>query len=602
MIARSVAFIKKILELFTTDERRTIYRLLMLVVLMAGLETLGVASIMPFIAVLANPEKVESSPYLHAFYTNAGFTNRQNFEFFLGLLVLFIFVGSVVVRGFTTWRLNRFVHLSTYTISRRLVYGYLHKPYEWFLHRHSSDLGKTILTEVEQVVGEALMPFLNLIAYGAVVFAIIALLMVVNPELTIYAGLSLGLAYGAIYVLFHKRLSQLGSERFAANKLRFQILSEAFGGIKELKVRRLEDVFVDRYSTPSKCYAVNKANAQAAMLLPRFALEVLIFGGMLVLLLYLMRTSNGIQEALPIITLYAFAGYRLAPALQQVYSQIANLRFAEPVLAHMHREVTSVTSEPSSKTVAEKIRFEKSIVLSNVTFKYPQSERAALKDINLEISKRKTIGLVGETGSGKTTLVDIILGLLRPTQGSLKIDDQIITEGNSVGWQKNIGYVSQSIYLADDSIAANIAFGIPENQIDLKAVERAARIANLHDYVVNELPDGYRTKVGERGVRLSGGQRQRIAIARALYHGPQVLILDEATSALDNLTEQYVMDAIRNLKHAVTVVVIAHRLTTVRDCDEIFLLSHGSIVASGTYDDLLDDSPVFRSMASNQLA
>lgn len=597
MNSHALTVIKKILGLLTADERRKATHLLLLILLMAGLETLGVASIMPFIAVLANPEIVERNSYLNAIYSGIGFTDQRSFQIFLGFVVLFVFVSSVAFKALTTWRLNRFVHLSTFSISSRLVSGYLHKPYEWFLNRHSSDLGKTVLSEVEQVVGEALMPLLNLIAYGAVVIALICLLMSVDPTLTLFVGLGLCVSYGAIYALLHKRISTLGSERFAANKARFQILAEAFSGIKELKVRHLEAVVVERFSAPARCYAVNKANVQAALLLPRFALEILVFGGMLVLLLYLMHTTAGIQQALPTITLFAFAGYRLTPALQQVYAQIANLRFAERVLQHVHDELTHFEPRPTSTTPLKKIALEKSIVLTEVSYRYPESDRRALAGIDLEIPKLMTVGLVGETGSGKTTLVDIILGLLKPTAGTLKVDGQIIDADNRAGWQKNIGYVSQTIHLADDSIAANIAFGVPEDEIDLASVERAARVANLHNYVI-ALPEGYLTKTGERGVRLSGGQRQRIAIARALYHNPQVLVLDEATSALDNLTEQAVMDAIRNLRHDLTVIVIAHRLSTVRDCDRIYLLGQGTILASGTFEELMERNTVFRSMAS----
>jgi ABC-type multidrug transport system fused ATPase/permease subunit len=242
------------------------------------------------------------------------------------------------------------------------------------------------------------------------------------------------------------------------------------------------------------------------------------------------------------------------------------------------------------------MRLMQDVVLENIVYQYPRAARPSLNDLCIRIPARSTVGLVGATGSGKTTMVDIILGLLQQQSGRLLVDGVEISGENRRNWQSSIGYVPQNIFLADDSVAANIAFGVAEQHIDQAAVERAARIANLHDFVVGGLPDGYRTSVGERGVRLSGGQRQRIGIARALYHRPQLLILDEATSALDNLTEQVVMDAVHNLGHEITIILIAHRLTTVRECDRIFLLDNGRVAAAGNFRELVDSNEVFRSM------
>jgi ABC-type multidrug transport system fused ATPase/permease subunit len=237
------------------------------------------------------------------------------------------------------------------------------------------------------------------------------------------------------------------------------------------------------------------------------------------------------------------------------------------------------------------------VVLDRVSYSYPEHSRTALKDVSLEIRTCTTVGIVGGTGAGKTTLVDMILGLLTPSSGEIRIDDVPLGIENMRPWQRAIGYVPQSIYLVDDTVARNIAFGLPPEAIDQAAIERAARLAALHDFVLSELPEGYNTIVGERGVRLSGGQRQRIGIARALYNQPSLLILDEATSALDNITERVVMEAVDTMRHEMTIVMIAHRLSTVRQCDVIHVMERGAIVASGTYDDLLDGNELFRKMA-----
>jgi ABC-type multidrug transport system fused ATPase/permease subunit len=314
--------------------------------------------------------------------------------------------------------------------------------------------------------------------------------------------------------------------------------------------------------------------------------------------LYLIAQSGSFASALPTIALYAFAGYRLMPALQAIYSAVTQLRFAGPALDALHADLMSL--QPAHPNFnQEAITLKQAITLNQIQFRYPNAPQPALKKLSLTIPAKSTVGLVGATGSGKTTTVDLILGLLEAQQGTLDVDGQAITEHNRRSWQRAIGYVPQQIYLADDTVAANIAFGLDAKDIDQSAVERAARIANLHEFVINELPQQYQTSVGERGVRLSGGQRQRIGIARALYHSPQVLILDEATSALDNLTEQAVMEAVHNLGHEITIILIAHRLSTVKACDTIFLLEKGELKAQGTFDELTHANEKFRAMAAS---
>jgi len=318
---------------------------------------------------------------------------------------------------------------------------------------------------------------------------------------------------------------------------------------------------------------------------------------MLLVILYLMAKSGSFASALPIISLYAFAGYRLMPALHQIYGAFTQLRFAGPALDALHADLMRLQPahpNPSQDAIA----LRQAITLNQIQYRYPNAPQPALKSLSLTIPAKSMVGFVGATGSGKTTTVDLILGLLEAQQGTLAVDGQVITEHNRRAWQRAIGYVPQQIYLADDTVAANIAFGLDAKDIDQEAVERAAKIANLHEFVINELPQQYQTTVGERGVRLSGGQRQRIGIARALYHNPQVLILDEATSALDNLTEQAVMEAVNNLGHDITIILIAHRISTVRQCDQIYLLERGKVKAGGTFDELVVNNAQFKSMAS----
>lgn len=571
-----------------------------MVLCMALLDMIGVASIMPFMAVLANPQTVETNSFLNAAFLATGFlgvTTTKQFLFFLGVVVFVLLVLSLGFKALTTYVQLRFTLMREYSIGKRFIENYLQQPYSWFLNRHSADLGKSILAEIGAVVGGGMVPMMTLISQGAVAVALLCLLVYVDLKLAIVVGLVLGVAYGLIFKATNGFLLHIGAERVKANQARFTVVTEAFGAAKEVKLASLEKVYVQRFASPAQTYAQHQASAQVISQLPRFALEAIAFGGMLLVVLYLMARSGGFAEALPVVALYALAGYRLMPALQQVYGAITQLRFVGPALEALHRDISDF--QPFYEYENGNLQpLTQSIAIKNIFYRYPNAARLALKDVSLNIKARTTVGLVGATGSGKTTTVDLILGLLEPNAGTLEVDGKIIDKSNRRAWQRCLGYVPQQIYLSDDTVAANIAFGVAPEAIDQIAVERAAKIANLHEFVSNEMPDGYKTSVGERGVRLSGGQRQRIGIARALYHNPQVLILDEATSALDNLTEQAVMEAVHNLGHNVTIILIAHRLSTVKECDTIFFLDKGEIHGHGTFKELTLSNERFRAMAA----
>lgn len=592
--------LKKLLDLLTPNERRRAALLLAMILIMALLDVVGVASIMPFMAVLANPKVIETNIILARIYATLGFKDAQSFMFFLGVTAFALLIVSIAFKGVTTYVQTRFVLMRGYSLILKLVKGYLRQPYAWFLNRNSADLGKTILSEVFEVVNSCMTPMMQLIAQGAVVCALIILLVVADPWLALVSGSFLGLAYLLIYVVMRSYLARLGAQRVAATEKMWQVISEAFGGIKEIKLGGLEEKYVKHFDKSLFLTIRSKAIVQVTPQVTRVLLELIVFGGMLLFILHLIASDGGISKALPILSLYAFAAYRLMPALQAVFGSLTQLRFAGTALDVLHSDIVALAPQRPADAHGAPIRLERCISLDAVTFTYNKAMQPALRDLNLRIPARSTVGMVGATGSGKTTTVDLILGLLEPDAGSLEVDGVPIDATNRRQWQRAIGYVPQQIYLADDTVAANIAFGLEPDQIDQGAVERSARIANLHDFVVNELPQGYVTTVGERGVRLSGGQRQRIGIARALYHNPQVLILDEATSALDNLTEQAVMEAMHNLGHEITIILIAHRLTTVRECDQIYMLRHGRVTAQGTYDQLIQGNEIFRAMAAHK--
>ena len=591
--------LKKLLFLLSFHERKNAIFLMGMVLFLALLEMIGVVSILPFMAVLMNPDLIDTNIVLNTAFkiSNAlGVETKKNFLFLLGVFVFLILMITLTFKFLTFYVQLRFTSSLNYKIAKRFMEGYLHQPYSWFLNRHSADLGKNILSEVNFIISQGITPMINLIKHSVVTFTLLIMLFFVDPILTLVVGLTFGLAYSLIYIIIKKIVSNIGQKRLEANKWIFASISEAFGAIKEIKVSGQEKTYINRFSEPSKTLARISALAGVINNLPRFVLEAISFGGMLLIILYLMLQKGNFYTAIPVIALYAYAGYRLMPTIQQIYTSLITLRYVGPALDALHKDLKSLKSL-NLKQNHNILSLKKNITLKNVNFNYPNTSRTALKNIQFSIYAKTRVGIVGTTGSGKTTTVDIILGLLEAQQGTLEVDGIEINKSNSRAWQRSIGYVPQHIFLSDDSVAANIAFGIQYEQIDYKAVERAAKIAMLHEFVTSELPQKYLTTIGERGVRLSGGQRQRIGIARALYHNPQVLILDEATSALDNNTEKQVMNEIKKLEKKITIVMIAHRLSTVRECDSIILLDKGEIKGQGTFEELVNSNDDFKAQS-----
>ena len=592
---------KKILYLLSSHERKRALLLLIMITIMALLDTMGIASILPFMAVLTNPDIIETNVILSkAFQVSSkfGIENNSQFLFALGVFVFLLLVISLTFKAITTYAQTRFIKMRQYSISKRIVENYIYQPYSWFLNRNSADLGKTILSEVDTIIGRGVTPMMELISRGMVSIALIILLLLVDTKLTIIVGFIIGGAYGLIFYFTNNYLKRIGGERLTNNKLRFIAISESFGAIKEVKVGGLEKTYIEQFSKPARTFATHQSTSALLAQMPRFFFEAIAFGGILLMILYLMIQTGSFNKALPIISLYVFAGYRLIPAFQQIYVSFNQLSFVGASLDFLYNDLKSLKHYQVDEN-QNKLFLNNSITLKQIYYNYPNNLQSTLKNINMNIAVNTTVGIVGATGSGKTTTVDIILGLLEAHKGSLEVDGQVITKNNFRAWQRSIGYVPQHIYLSDDTVAANIAFGIKPKDIDKTAVEKASKIANLHEFVMNELSNNYNTTVGERGIRLSGGQRQRIGIARALYHNPQILVLDEATSALDSYTESVVMDAIENLGKNKTVILIAHRLSTVKKCDKIFLLEDGQIKKEGTFEQLITTDYKFRNNKSN---
>jgi ATP-binding cassette, subfamily B, bacterial PglK len=577
---------RKLVDLLSRRERTYLGLLFAAVLVMAFLEMISVASVLPFLSVAADPGKIQTNPWLRWAYDSFGFTSANGFLLALAGAALATLIVSNVWIAATHWAEIRFTRGRHHGFSVRLLRRYLAQSYVFFLRRNSADLAKNILSEVNHATG-ALMSTLALTAKTLVALAIISLLVVFDPWVALFVTGILGGAYGAIYLYTRRLLRRLGKERVAANGARYKAASEAFGAIKDVKLLGKEDVLVAQFTGPSRRF--NNCQATAALIgnLPRHLFDVLAFGGILVIAIFLILRGEALEEAIPVLGLYAFAGYRLMPSLQQIFNSYTRLKFGAAAVENVHRELTQAAPGRRAQTAAVRslngsasqvLRLSDRLELEGITFTYPGAHKPALRDVTLTIEAMTTVGIVGPTGSGKTTLVDVILGLLRAQAGVIRVDGVPLTDANLRAWQNGLGYVPQHIYLSDDTIARNIAFGLPDAEIDRDAVERAARVANIHGFIAHELPEGYATVVGERGIRLSGGQRQRLGIARAVYHCPSVLVLDEATSALDYETESAVMEAIHRLAGETTIIMITHRLAgNGRSCDALYQVADGVV-------------------------
>ncbi|MEA1050961.1 ABC transporter ATP-binding protein [Lamprobacter modestohalophilus] len=595
--------LRKLKALLDPHDYRKVFLLLFIMIVTAFMQTAGVASVMPFLAVLSNPEVIDTNVWLNTVFQYLNYESKESFLHFLSVAAFLIFVSATALQALKQWAMVRFAQMQQYELSRRLMADYLRRPYSFFLNRNSGDLAKNVLQETAQAINGGLMPAMRLTSQILLASAMVTLLVAIYPNLAIIVAVTLGSIYGLIYLLAKTWLTKIGKDRVLANRDRFTAAAEAFAGAKEIRLLGREFDYLERYAKPSKRFAKHQANAAVLQNIPRYAIEALAFGGIMLVVLYLMGSKGSIDKVLPIIGVYALAGRQLIPAFQDIFSSVAQLRFSAPavdnILADLGGEEGSIQLPKRLQKFDPLVPVEK-IELVNVTYRYPECEEPALKALNLSIQANSTVGFVGPSGAGKSTLVDLLLGLLPPEEGDILIDDQPLVDNNRRHWQAAIGYVPQHIFLADQSVAANIALGLPESQIDREAVERASRLANLHEFVLSELPNGYDTIIGERGVRLSGGQRQRIGIARALYRDPAVIFFDEATSALDNATERAVMDAIHNLSGRKTILLVAHRLSTVKPCDCINVLVKGVLVEQGHWNQLIcQKGSQFEKLASN---
>lgn len=557
--------LSQVWSLFTPPERRKAVLMMVLIILMALTETAGVLSIMPFLSVLGRPEVIAEQPVLAALYAWSGLPDARSFIIALGIVSIIVVVLSSAFKTVTQHLINRFVHLQRHAISARLLAKYLAQPYAFFLTRNTAELNKNILSETDQLLFALIQPLAQLIAQGAVVLAMTVLVVVYDPRVALGIILAVGTLYGSIYWLVRRRLAHIGAERVLANRERFQAANEALSGIKDVKVTGSAAAYATRFNRASRLYSRHLATSDTLSQTPLYLVEAVGYCGLILIALYLLLRSGDIAQVLPSLGLYGFAAYRLLPAAQIMYRGFAKLRFSSASLLAIQQDL-ALPDEDLTRADSRRIEPKGGIRLEGIRFSYPSTpDRPIFNGLNLTIPANSTVAIVGRSGAGKSTLVDLLLGLMEPQAGSILVDGIPINADNVRSWQRSVAYVPQQVFLSDTTVAENIAFGIPLEQIDMESLEHAARSAQIHD-VIQSLPSSYMTTLGDRGTRLSGGQRQRIAIARALYRNAKVLILDEATSALDKETGSKVMRALHNLSSDRTIIVISHDEETAGSC------------------------------------
>ena len=565
----------KILRLMTNSDKKTAIWVCIISFALTIIDVAGMGSIIPFLAVLGDLELIDNNKYLSGLYQFLGLNDRLHFILIVGLFALAFLLLAGILRFFSFYSLSWFSNKLRYSIGTRLFQSYLSQEYKCFFYRNSSEMLKMIFTETDMMIGKSVLPFIRLINGGLTVLVIAIILLYIDFYLTFIVLAFFGGIYLFLIVGLRKFLERLGRQFRASNSQLYKMATESFGGIKDIKLRRSELNICKNFKAPAMNFAETYAKFQTISLAPRCFVEVFCFGGILTVALYYLKVNpNNLGGVLPTLGFYALAGYRLLPAAQGIFIALASINYGSSLIDNIlaDLEMGEEAGCVEHDEVKARLGLKESLKIAGLKFAYENVNCPVINSLSLDIKANTTTAIIGKTGSGKSTLIDIILGLLKPQAGFITVDNVKITEDNMAKWQNNLGYVPQNIFLVDASIKANIAFGIDPLNVDDKKVQQAAKLAQIHRFIIN-LPDGYDTITGERGVRLSGGQRQRIAIARALYHDPEVLLFDEATSALDMETEKELLSAIDNLKGRKTIVMVAHRPAALERCDQIIDLS-----------------------------
>jgi len=589
---------RKIWDLLTPAERRSAVVLLGLMFIGMVLETLGAGLMIPAIALLTQSDFARNYPALQPALHALGNPSEQSLVIGGMLALVGVYLIKTLFLTVLAWRQTRFTFGVQAQLSQRLFTVYLRQPYAFHLQRNSAQLIRNVLNEVSLFTGTGIQPGITLLAESLVLLGLCSLLLLVEPLGALIVVSVLGTAAWGFHRLTRGRIARWGEARQHHEGVRLQHLQQGLGGAKEVKLLGRETDFLEQFrlhnAQTARAWQLQTTLGQ----FPRLWLEMLAVSGLAILVISMLAQGRTLEVVLPTLGLFAAAAFRLLPSVNRVLGAVQSLRYVLPVFDILHTELRLTTPEVDD-THRPVTLFRTALELSQITYTYRGAAEPTLKDISLAIQRGESVGFIGASGAGKSTLVDILLGLLTPDRGEVRVDGKDL-QSNLRNWQDQIGYVPQSIFLTDDTLRRNVAFGLPNEQIDDAAVQRAIRAAQLEEFVAS-LPDGLETFVGERGIRLSGGQRQRIGIARALYHDPAVLVLDEATSSLDTATEHDVMQAVTALQGSKTVLIVAHRLSTVEHCDRLYRLEYGRVVAEGSLKPMLQSHKVDLPSASKDV-
>jgi ATP-binding cassette, subfamily B, bacterial PglK len=589
----------KLRKLFSRTEKWKIIILFMMMMVAAVLEVAGIGMVPAFVAIVANPSRVLEYERLSGVFETLGIYTSRDLLIYGGSALIGVFVVKntyiLIFRYFEA----RFIYNRRYTFSHRLMTAYMQAPYTFYLQRNSSELLRNTTGEVNIMINGVLNPTMKILKESIMGISVVVFLLLVEPLITLFVAVVMGGMAGLFLIVTQKRMKYYGEEAQRYRREMIKAARQGFGGIKDARVLNREGEFVDVFRRMAFDSSRLQRKKTFISQIPRPVIETIAVAGIMLIAVVMVMQDRPISDIVPILAMFGVAIIRLMPAIQQVTNLITDLRFNLPSVNPIYDDLQELKPYMhefrADRRKKARLPLVSAIEIMDLYYRYPNSDEQALNGVSLNIGKGQAVAFVGSSGAGKTTIADVLLGLLEPQQGQVLVDGKDIFKSISA-WQRNIGYIPQFIYLADESLRRNIAFGLPDRLIDEEKLQKAVQQAQLLE-LVDRLPEGLNTVVGERGTRLSGGQRQRVGIARALYHDPQILVMDEATSALDNITEQHIIDAIDTLKGDRTVIMIAHRLTTVMNCDVLFLMEAGKIVDQGTYNELLQRNVHFREMA-----
>ncbi len=574
---------RKFNKVLNKKQKSRVVVLIFMILIGAVLETLGVSMIYPLIETVMMPEVFEQNAMIVWICNVLGYTSAEQFVTFMLLALIFIFIFKNLYLLLLYYVQHSFITNSQYRISRDLLKVYLNRPYEFYLNASTGDIMRTVYSDSTGIFN-LLLQCMQFITEFMVAIFLGTYLLIIDPVMTIVMGILLVGITLLSSAFLKPRISRIGEESRQQQSKMYKTIMQSINSVKDVKVYAKEDAFLGIYRKYGKRYYNLARDHEVLSSVPRLAIEAFSLSGVLAYMAVMMKLGQNVQTMVPQLSAFAVAAVRLLPSASRINTYLANIAYYRPTLDYVYanvelpKNVDERAAEAKAVTETDKLKFHDCIKVEQLYYKYPNTDKYIFENARMQVPYGKSVGIMGPSGAGKTTVVDIMLGLLRVESGTITCDGVNVLEHYGQ-WLANIGYISQTINMVDDTIRANIAFGVDVDDIDDARVWQVLEEAQLADFVRN-LPNGINTVIGERGVRISGGQRQRVGIARALYHDPEILILDEATSALDNDTEAAIMEAIENFHGRKTMLIIAHRLKTIENCDIIYKVENGKITES----------------------